>query len=86
VKDAKRSGRPKPITEAIEQKVLASVREDSSGREKARVIRSTSRATLFFASLGGIVLPASKLLANPFLRQIEGKLAYALHVPMLTGH
>ena len=35
VEDAKRSGRPKTITEAIEQKVLASVREDSSGREKS---------------------------------------------------
>jgi Transposase len=35
VKDVKRSGRLKTITKAIEQKVLASVREDSGGREKS---------------------------------------------------
>jgi Transposase len=35
VEDAKRSGRPKTITEAIEETVLASVREDRSGREKS---------------------------------------------------
>lgn len=35
VEDGKKSGRPKTITEAVEQRLLANVREDRSGREKS---------------------------------------------------
>jgi transposase len=38
VEDAKRAGRPKEITEAIEKSVIQSITKDQSGREKSSEI------------------------------------------------
>jgi transposase len=82
VVDAPRSGRPKTISEAIEQKLLANVRADRNGREKsseylAYELNISRRSVCRILAAHGlkVVKPTRKPLLTPTMKEARHRFA-----------